>query len=213
MTRYFMTISEAAQLVLQAGALGHESEIFVLDMGPPVKVVDLARDLIRLSREWKAARSTSSTRAWRPGERLHEDLYDVDEERIPTPHPKIFTARQPLCGRDWLRDRLDQLAGVVERPADEVIVVAGGGRTSLPAVTASRPSPRSSGGQHAQIQPAGREGQESRVVPNPTGIRTSRDVHHAGHRPRNGRTPRVIGSSRMCLPTWELSVAGGGWSS
>jgi FlaA1/EpsC-like NDP-sugar epimerase len=123
MTRYFMTIPEAAQLVLQAGALGHESEIFVLDMGPPVKVVDLARDLIRLSGGADGREVDIVFTGLRPGERLHEELYDLDEERVPTPHPKIFAARQPPCSREWLQDQLDQLAGVIEGPADEVITV------------------------------------------------------------------------------------------
>lgn len=123
MTRYFMTISEAAQLVLQAGALGHESEIFVLDMGPPVKVVDLARDLIRLSGGVEGREVDIVFTGLRPGERLHEELYDVDEQRIATPHPKIFTAKQPPCCRDWLREQFDRLSGVIERPADEVIAV------------------------------------------------------------------------------------------
>ena len=123
MTRYFMTIPEAAQLVLQAGALGRESEIFVLDMGQPIKVLDLARDMIRLSGVGESRDVEIVFTGLRPGERLHEELYDVDEERVPTPHPKIFAAIQPPCSREWLNDRIEQLAGVIERPADEVIMV------------------------------------------------------------------------------------------
>jgi FlaA1/EpsC-like NDP-sugar epimerase len=123
MTRFFMTIPEAAQLVLQAGALGRGGEIFVLDMGEPVKIVDLARDMIRLSGLKEGEGIEIAYTGLRPGEKLFEELYDPDEERLHTPHPKIFRAKHRPCSLNRLRVALDELAHTVERPADEVIAV------------------------------------------------------------------------------------------
>lgn len=91
MTRYFMTIPEATQLVLQAAAMGHGGEIFVLDMGQPVRIVDLARDLIRLSGLPEDAVEISYV-GIRPGEKLYEELYFSDERTLPTAHPKLRAA-------------------------------------------------------------------------------------------------------------------------
>jgi FlaA1/EpsC-like NDP-sugar epimerase len=93
MTRYFMTIPEAVQLVLQAAALGEQGEVFVLDMGEPVRVFDLATDLIRLSglepHEDIEVRFTGT----RPGEKLFEELFFTGADVTPTNHPKILRAR------------------------------------------------------------------------------------------------------------------------
>jgi FlaA1/EpsC-like NDP-sugar epimerase len=93
MRRYFMTIPEAVQLVLQAGALGRGGEVFVLDMGEPVRILDLATDLIRLSGlevgEDIEIRFTGS----RPGEKLHEELFFDCESAVPTEHPKVLRAK------------------------------------------------------------------------------------------------------------------------
>ncbi len=93
MRRYFMTIPEACQLVLQAGSMGQGGEIFVLDMGEPVKIVDLARDLIRLSGLDPDSDIEIKFTGMRPGEKLFEELA-VDEESVEkTKHPKIFVGR------------------------------------------------------------------------------------------------------------------------
>jgi FlaA1/EpsC-like NDP-sugar epimerase len=98
MTRYFMTIPEASQLVLQAGLLGDRGKVYVLDMGEPVKIVDLATDMIRFSGLEPGKDIEIQFVGLRPGEKLHEELF-LDQERISTRvHPKLFeTNPQGLC--------------------------------------------------------------------------------------------------------------------
>lgn len=89
MRRYFMTIPEAAQLVIQASTMGHGGEIFVLDMGEPVRIVDLARNLILLSGLRPDDDIKIEYTGTRPGEKLYEELTHLEEEVLPTYHPKI----------------------------------------------------------------------------------------------------------------------------
>lgn len=101
-TRFFMSISEAAQLVLQAGMMGQHGEIFVLDMGKPVKIVDLAREMIRLSGFDETQIEIRFT-GLRPGEKLYEELLADDELTSSTPHPKLRIARVvPPIDDKWL---------------------------------------------------------------------------------------------------------------
>lgn len=91
-TRFFMSIPEAVQLVMQAGLMGGSGEIFVLDMGEPVKIADLARDMIRLSGFAENDIKVVYT-GLRPGEKLYEEVLAADENSLPTPHPKLRIAR------------------------------------------------------------------------------------------------------------------------
>ncbi len=93
MLRYFMTIPEASQLVLQAGAMGQGGEIFILDMGKPVRIVDLARDLITLSGLRPDDDIEIKFSGIRPGEKLAEELSTDAEHADKTRHPKVFIGR------------------------------------------------------------------------------------------------------------------------
>ena len=105
-TRYFMSIPEASQLVLQAGLMGKGGEIFVLDMGEPIKILDLARDMIKLSGFSEDEIKIVFT-GLRPGEKLYEELLADGESTLPTPHPKLRIAKASN-GHDnhWLNNLL-----------------------------------------------------------------------------------------------------------
>jgi FlaA1/EpsC-like NDP-sugar epimerase len=92
MRRYFMTIPEAVQLVLQAGALGRGGELFMLDMGEPIRIVDLARDMIRLSGLEEGTDIQIKFTGVRPGEKLYEEMFFSDEHAERTSHPKVLRA-------------------------------------------------------------------------------------------------------------------------
>jgi FlaA1/EpsC-like NDP-sugar epimerase len=108
-TRYFMSIPEAAQLVLQAGLMGEGGEIFVLDMGEPVKIAELARLMIRLSGADEDRIRIEYT-GLRPGEKLYEELLADDESTLPTPHPKLRVAKARIADAGWCTECLAWLA-------------------------------------------------------------------------------------------------------
>ena len=109
-TRYFMSIPEAAQLVLQAGLMGEGGEIFVLDMGEPVKIAELAKLMIRLSGADENRIRIEYT-GLRPGEKLYEELLADDESTLPTPHPKLRVARARAADAAWLAACMAWLEG------------------------------------------------------------------------------------------------------
>jgi len=111
MTRYFMTIPEAVSLIVQAGAIGGGGSVFVLDMGEPVSIYELAENMIRLSGKQNVAIKISGVR---PGEKLHEVLWNADEAAEPTSHPKILSAKQAPIDPVWLESELRVLESFVE---------------------------------------------------------------------------------------------------
>ena len=122
MTRFFMTIPEAASLVVQAGSIGGRGQVYVLDMGKPVKILDLARQMIELSGHTEDDIGIRFVGA-RAGEKLHEQLWNDDEDVGPTSNPKIMrAARAPIDG-EWLDEQLDELARLVAE-ADTLGVTA-----------------------------------------------------------------------------------------
>ena len=123
MTRFFMTVAEAAQLVVQAGAHGGRGEIFVLDMGEPVKIVDLARRMIELSGKEPDRDIAIEFTGIRAGEKVHEDLFGPEETIAATPHPKILRASRPPIDPVWLDEALAELERLVEA-GDTLEVVA-----------------------------------------------------------------------------------------
>ena len=126
MTRFFMTIPEAASLVVQAGAMGGRGQVYVLDMGKPVRILDLAKQMIRLSGKDESQVPIVFT-GTRAGEKVHEVLWNEGEAVGPTSHPKIMRAARPAIDGDWLDEQLaelERLAGA----SDTLGVVAALGR-------------------------------------------------------------------------------------
>ncbi len=108
-TRYFMTIPEACQLILQAGAMGIGGEIFLLDMGTSIKINDIARDLIRLSGFEPDADIKIEYIGLRPGEKLYEELIIEGEDVIPTSHEKIMVLKGIECNLPMLNGKINDL--------------------------------------------------------------------------------------------------------
>lgn len=109
MKRYFMTISEAVQLVIQAGSMARGGEVFVLDMGEPIKILDLASDMIRFSGLEPEKDIQIKITGIRPGEKLFEELLTAEEGSCATSHKRIFTARQTLVDVTALETELHDL--------------------------------------------------------------------------------------------------------
>ncbi len=109
MTRYFMTIPEACQLVLQAATMGEGGEIFILDMGEPVRIVDLAHDLIRLSGFRPDVDIKVEFTGIRPGEKLFEELSLASEHADRTRHPKVYVGRTPHSDLSFVSEQLEEI--------------------------------------------------------------------------------------------------------
>lgn len=121
MTRYFMTIPEASQLVLQAGGLDHNGAVYVLDMGEPVRIVDLARDLITLSGLQPDKDIKIEFTGMRPGEKLYEEILTAEEGTTSSKYEKIFMARKHKVGINNLDTILSELKYYAEEGNEDAI--------------------------------------------------------------------------------------------
>jgi FlaA1/EpsC-like NDP-sugar epimerase len=137
MTRYFMTIPEAVQLVIRSGDLGGTSgEVFVLEMGEPVKIVDLARNMIRLAGYEPDVDIAIELIGVRPGEKIHEELFNRDERAQPTTAERIVRAvRTTALDPDWVEDTVARLESLVASGdeaglAEHVVELMSGGGTA-----------------------------------------------------------------------------------
>ncbi|MBW2596707.1 MAG: polysaccharide biosynthesis protein, partial [Deltaproteobacteria bacterium] len=113
-TRYFMSISEAAQLILQAGAMGRGGETFILDMGKPVRILDMVHDLIRLNGLEPEVDIPIQFIGLRPGEKLYEELITEGEGIVPTDHEKILVLRGDGYNYESLNKKIDELLLVAD---------------------------------------------------------------------------------------------------
>jgi FlaA1/EpsC-like NDP-sugar epimerase len=120
MVRYFMTIPEAAQLVIQAATMGQGGEVFTLDMGEPVRIVDLAADVIRLSGLRVGEDIEIQFIGLRPGEKLYEELHVAGETQLPTRHPKIMVAERRQHRLADITLSISTLASAAEGPPDHL---------------------------------------------------------------------------------------------
>ena len=121
-TRFFMTIPEACQLVLEAGFMGNGGEIYVFDMGDPVKVLDVAINLIRLSGLEPHKDIKIKYVGLRPGEKLFEELFSVDEPMIPTHHPKISIAQVADSDFEAINIKIDKTLASLNKMSETMII-------------------------------------------------------------------------------------------
>jgi FlaA1/EpsC-like NDP-sugar epimerase len=121
MRRYFMTIPEASQLVMQAGAIGKGGEIFVLDMGEPIRILDLAEELIRRSGLRVGEDIMIQFSGIRPGEKLYEELANDNEQTRPTSHEKIRVWELPPASAQQVARMLELLEAVTDAPRENVV--------------------------------------------------------------------------------------------
>jgi len=121
-TRFFMTIPEACQLILQAGAMGNGGEIFILDMGTPIKIDDMARDLIRLSGFEPDVDIKIEYIGLRPGEKLFEELITEGENVVPTSHGKIMVLKGVECDLQTLNGKIEKLNSYARDQAKDKII-------------------------------------------------------------------------------------------
>jgi len=120
-TRYFMTVPESCQLILQAGSMGEGGEIFILDMGTPIKINDMARDLIRLSGFEPEIDIKIEYIGLRPGEKLYEELITEGEGIVPTSHEKILVLKGLECNLEVLNGKIDELLHLArEQDAEKI---------------------------------------------------------------------------------------------
>jgi FlaA1/EpsC-like NDP-sugar epimerase len=110
MTRYFMTIPEAVQLVIRAGSLSGGGEVFVLEMGEPVSILELAKDMIRLSGLRPGRDIAIEIVGRRAGEKLHEELFNPYERPQPTPAQRILRADRPRIDPSWVEETFDRIS-------------------------------------------------------------------------------------------------------
>ncbi|MCK8825886.1 polysaccharide biosynthesis protein [Fuchsiella alkaliacetigena] len=120
--RYFMTIPEASQLVIEAGALGQGGEVFLLDMGQPVKIIDLARDLIELSGLEVGEDIEIEITGLRPGEKMYEELLTEKEDNLATEHERIFKAQLEKIDTELLYQNIDKLKKLIELSNSAAII-------------------------------------------------------------------------------------------
>lgn len=122
-TRYFMTIKEAVELIIQSASLGNGGEIFVLDMGEPIKIVDLARELITLSGLEPEVDIKIEYIGLRPGEKLFEELLTEKEGLTSTKHKHIFIAKSDVINQQWLNNQINELEKLVANEEDKTKLV------------------------------------------------------------------------------------------
>jgi len=121
MRRYFMTIPEASQLVMQSGAIGRGGEIFVLDMGEPVRILDLAHEMIRRHGLVAGRDIEVKITGMRPGEKLFEELANDTDQIVSTSHKKIHVWKLPQRTPAEMEAMLGELEAVIESSRDDVI--------------------------------------------------------------------------------------------
>ena len=172
MTRFFMTIPEAVQLVVQAGAIAERGQVYVLDMGEPVRIMDLAENMIRLSGKEPGIEIPIEVIGPAPGEKLHEVLVGDGEVVSPSPHPKIERISRPPVEAAWLDDELAilerlveegdtlELVGALSRIVRDPKRVAAGRRGAAARAARLRPLPWVDAGCTAGRQPLERRQQQ-----------------------------------------------------